>query len=190
MPDRLGPLELTDGEWVIGDPAGDHVGLMADGLSYRVQGVETRRLPWSRVMDLVLDVRPRRRDHAKWLRGAAVILFWLGEPTGHVGRPASIGVLAGRPYEEWSADFTHHARGYPRREITAAYRLLHEVAAGGGVERLGDPAWLTDVIRKLGGHRHGSRALFPRDRAIREVLSADPDRSPPSASTRRRPNAS
>lgn len=27
MPDRLGPLAFTDGEWVIGDPAGDHVRL-------------------------------------------------------------------------------------------------------------------------------------------------------------------
>ncbi|MDX2813320.1 hypothetical protein PV410_12250 [Streptomyces sp. PA03-5A] len=176
MPDRLGPLAFTDGEWVIGDPAGDHVRLRKEGLSHWVQGVETQQIPWARVMDIVLDVQPHRHNHSKRLRKVAEILSWLGQPTEHVGLPASIGGLARCPYEEWSANFTHHAYRYPRREITAACKLLDEVATSGRVAQLGDAEWLAAITQNLSGHRYGSRALFPRRRAIREVLEADPDR--------------
>ncbi|MFE0629458.1 hypothetical protein ACFW3D_21170 [Streptomyces sp. NPDC058864] len=174
MADRLGPLELIDGEWVIGDPTGDHVRLTGDGLSHVVWGVRTHQLAWSRVREIVLSVQPHRADHSKRLRRVAVLLSWLGRPTQHVGLAANVGVGARNPYEQWSADFTHHARRYPRREITAACLLLDEVAASGRAARLGDPEWLSAVVRKLEGHPYGSRSRFPRRRAIRDVLDACP----------------
>ncbi|MER5602712.1 hypothetical protein [Streptomyces sp. NPDC002265] len=121
---------------------------------------------------IVLSVQPLRRDHSKTLRKAAVILSWLGAPTDHVGLPASIHVLTRSPYEEQSADFTHHSHRYPRREIAAACMLLDEVVTSGQVARLGDPEWLAAVVRELSGHRYGSRATFPRKRAIKEALDS------------------
>lgn len=97
MPARFGPFEFTDGEWVIGDPAGDHVRLRRDGLSHWVQGGEIRQMAWSRVMDIVLSVQPVRRDHSKRLRKVAVMLSWLGQPTEHVGLPASSGYVRAIP---------------------------------------------------------------------------------------------
>ncbi|WRZ95548.1 hypothetical protein OHB54_45035 [Streptomyces sp. NBC_01007] len=172
MPARFGPFEFTDGEWVIGDPAGDHVRLRRDGLSHWVQGGEIRQMAWSRVMDIVLSVQPVRRDHSKRLRKVAVMLSWLGQPTEHVGLPASLGIRARHPYEEWGVDFTHHAHRYPRREITAACKLLNEVATSGRAAQLGDPEWLSAVVQELSGHRQGSRSLVPRKRAIRAALDA------------------
>ncbi|MEU0813440.1 hypothetical protein [Streptomyces mirabilis] len=172
MTDRLGPLEFTNGEWAIGDLGGDHLRLSRAGLSHQVQGVEAQWIAWSRVVGIVLSVQPLRRDHSKKLRKAAVMLSWLGAPTDHVGLPASIKVLTRSPYEELSADFTHHAHRYPRREIAAAGMLLDEVVASGRVTRLGDADWLTAVVRELSGHRYGSRATFPRKRAIKEALDA------------------
>ncbi|MFD4652665.1 hypothetical protein [Streptomyces sp. NPDC058441] len=172
MPNRLGPLEFTEAEWVIGDPDGDHVRLRVDGLSHWVKGVETRQLPWSRVMEIGLSVQPLRRDHSQRLRKAAVILSWLGAPTGHVGQPACVYVQARRPYEGWSADFTHHVHRYPRREIAAASKLLSALVANGQVAKLGDPVWLSAVIRELARFQYGSRARFPRKQAIRAALEA------------------
>jgi hypothetical protein len=172
MADRLGPLEFTDGGWVIGDPAGDHVRLERDCLTHWVHGAEPRRIAWSRVVSIALEVQPLRRDHSRTLRRAAVVLSWLGQPTDHVGLPASVSAVVRHPYEDWQAGFTHHARRYPRREITVACELLDETTAAGEAARLGDPEWLTDVVRKLSEHRYGSRARFPRKRAVREVLAA------------------
>ncbi|MFF1459336.1 hypothetical protein, partial [Bacillus cereus] len=126
--DRLGPLELADGEWVIGDPSRDHVRLTSAGLSHWVEGAEVKQIAWSRVVNLSMSAQPRRLDHSKALRRTSVVLSWLGQPTGHAGLPASVGVWARHPYEGWGADFTHHARRYPRREITAARKLLEEAA--------------------------------------------------------------
>ncbi|MFD9006346.1 hypothetical protein ACFV0T_36290 [Streptomyces sp. NPDC059582] len=153
----LGPLELVADEWIIGDPTARksrYFKLQEQGLSYWVQGTQTQVIPWSRFMNLVLSVQPTRLGNSR----AMVILSAISMASGGA-RAAFLGATLRNPYEDWSADFTHAARKFGRRDICKAEEFLKQTVEFGRAEKLGDPRWVSQAVEKIANLAVGSREM-------------------------------
>jgi hypothetical protein len=149
MAQFLGPLELTGGSWVIGDPtrkSGLHVVLTPEGLEHRRRGETAPRLttPWSRFLGLNVQAA-----------------FWKWQTTP--GLPSRPGADMGRdgcslhgtvrhPYELWRVRYTHHQRRYTGGHVNVLKNLFHQLSAAKQLHRLGDPEWLGAAVAQLAGH--------------------------------------
>ncbi|MGW5861863.1 hypothetical protein ACWFRJ_06770 [Streptomyces sp. NPDC055239] len=146
----LGPLELVDGRWVMGDalrPGGTWVEFRTDGL-YRHSGTpEGELIPWSRVM-LGMGVTigggyPSKGGNFT-LPGLLCGLPWFrGRGTGHLD------MTLRHPYEDWRIDFHRHPRWYRMLDVAVLEQLLTQTVAAHEAERLGDADWLGRVIGRL-----------------------------------------
>lgn len=149
---QLGPLELVAGEWIVGDPSGRqsrYLKLQGQGISCWVGGTETEVIPWSRFMNLHLSVQPSRLGNSKVLAKVTDIALALTGILRIGGGEAYLAATLRHPYEDWSADFTHAARKYDRREIHLAEEFFKQVVESGRATRLGDPQWVTEMVEKI-----------------------------------------
>ncbi|MYX36506.1 MULTISPECIES: hypothetical protein [unclassified Streptomyces] len=185
MADQLGPLEFFNGEWIIGDPARDHLRFSPEGLVHWVNGAEQPAIPWGRILEWNLSVEPSRSSHSKRLRRTAAVLSLLGAsiPPG-LGQPPSVGGTLRHPYEPWSAEFTHHARKYRRHDIAVLWDFLSHIAESRKTAHMGDPEWVAMAVAKLS--RQPKKYFGARKRAVQETVNTalfpparDPARSDP-----------
>jgi len=160
---QLGPLEFVNGEWVIGDRSGhrsDYMKLGRRGLIRCANGVDSPPIPWSRFQEIDLTAAASRAGNSRMLAGLANVALNLSGIARSGGGSAYVSAILRHPYEDWKADFSHHARKYSRQEILLAGEFLKQAVGSGRGERLGDPAWVSEMIGKLAGlPSDSSRAL-------------------------------
>ncbi|WP_031479652.1 hypothetical protein [Streptomyces bicolor] len=154
MAQRLGPLELIGDRWVIGDPArkeGLSIVLTPEGLEQHRRG-ETGPLlavEWSRFLELRV-----RAAYVRWHAtpfGGFVGSFAPGADMGRDG--CSLQGIVRRPYDLWSARYTHHEGRYPAGHVIVLKALFDQLTEAKALDRLGDPDWLGTAVAKLSPHR-------------------------------------
>ncbi|CAM5618500.1 hypothetical protein SVIOM342S_00541 [Streptomyces violaceorubidus] len=132
----LGPLELTDGRWGVGDatrPDTHWVELRPEGLHQHEPDSEGRLVPWGRIMN-------------------GVRITWGKHPwdTNNRGLYTLRGTVATRdggwlhmtlrhPYEDHQLRFDQHTRPYRAVDALRLEALLRQLADDGKLQLLGDP---------------------------------------------------
>ncbi|MGW2841252.1 hypothetical protein ACWCWD_26070 [Streptomyces sp. NPDC001493] len=172
MKNRLGPLEYVNDFWVIGDPNKDHLRFEQSGMSYWVGGVGEPPVPWDAFTEMRLYAVATRLGNSKRMAKLTQIMANLqGASAFYVG-PAHLVAHLRNGRGGWEAEFSHHARWYPPREIRILSRFLGQVAERGEASHLGDPEWVSTVVERL---RQLPRSL-PRARrtAIGQILDDCP----------------
>ncbi|MEU7581001.1 hypothetical protein AB0B50_25745 [Streptomyces sp. NPDC041068] len=148
MPERLGPLELVGGRWVIGDATrgtSSWLVLTAEGMEHHSSWAPEPRavVPWSRFVEL--DVWA-----GQWAWMATRMMGVIGTGSTMVGRDAcSVRALVRHPYDTWSAHYTHHKRSCTFRHIGLVDALFAETTKAKAAHRLGDPEWLSEAVARL-----------------------------------------
>ncbi|MFC5641532.1 hypothetical protein [Kitasatospora cinereorecta] len=108
-------------------------------------------------MELDISAQPGRAGNSTllaWFTDIAMALS-AGARTG--GGSAAVSATLRNPYEYWSAEFTHHARRYSRRDLALAGALLKQAVESGRAERLGDLEWVIETVRRLKDLPHATR---------------------------------
>ncbi|WP_354644003.1 hypothetical protein [Kitasatospora camelliae] len=169
MSERLGPLELVGGRWIIGDHErsdGEFLVLGPEGLEHRTgAGRPPRPVPWSRFMELDVTLAAHRLSDSDVFTGVAQ----LAPAVVRIGAHGSC--LEGTlrcPYEYWTAPFSRHGRRYGWSEVLLAGELLRQTVEVGAVRRLGDAMWLRSAVARLTGLR--PRTLNSARSAVARVL--------------------
>ncbi|MFD6274258.1 hypothetical protein ACFWFI_01475 [Streptomyces sp. NPDC060209] len=151
MAEHLGPVELVGDRWVIGDPKrGDGLCLVltADGMEHHRRGVPKPQavVPWSRFVSAGVQATPWAWQATR----TAGVLDALGGGVGNGGRDGcSVGGLLRHPYEDWSANYTHHERSYTGAHIFVVGALFRCLSDAKALPRLGDPEWLGAAVGRL-----------------------------------------
>ncbi|WP_067824954.1 hypothetical protein [Actinomadura kijaniata] len=171
MTEYLGPLERVGDRWVIGDAkqaGGSYLVLAAEGMEHREFGAPQPRavVPWSRFVNL----RVKAAAWAWQTTRAAGVLDMLGGSSPPVGGPDACSVWAWlrHPYEDWSADYTHHGRRYTGSHIWLVEKLFEKTVEAKAAHRLGDPEWLGEAVARLAALR--VRASPRMGRRVDEIL--------------------
>ncbi|MEU1036751.1 hypothetical protein ABZ402_50895 [Streptomyces mirabilis] len=152
MADRFGPLEIIGGQWVIGDSAARHakyLQLGRQGMSCWADGVEAQLIPWPRFVELSLSATATRLGNSKLLAKVTDLALGLGGVARHGGGSACVVASLRHPYEEWSAEFSHHADRYDRHQIVLANEFLSRAVQCGKAPLLGDTDWVSGAIEKM-----------------------------------------
>ncbi|MER5281454.1 hypothetical protein ABT025_37875 [Streptomyces sp. NPDC002809] len=168
MYSEMGPLEFVQDVWVIGDSSGEHLALAPEGLVHRVDGVDRETIAWSRLMNFDLAAQPGKVASSKCLARTAKILANLSGAGYTASGGASVAATLRHPYEDWSADFDHHSRKYPRRHIKLVGELLRQTVEKGAAARLGDPEWMSTTVELLA--ELAPDASRPQRSVIRDLL--------------------
>jgi|UniRef100_A0AAU3IC62 hypothetical protein len=146
----LGPLELVNGRWVVGDslrPGGSWLEFRTEGLCWQGRLGGGELIPWSRIM---LGVRVYiGRGYPN--HGQYSLLGMLGNLSGPFkGRGGGhIDVTLRHPYEDRKLTFDRHAHPYHLLDTFLLEELLSQVVAAGEAHRLGDPDWLGHVLGRM-----------------------------------------
>lgn len=134
----LGPLELVDGRWVIGDPSGgkgSYLVLTAEGMEYYKPGTKGPEVvvPWGRFVNLGVSATTRA-----WMttRGLGA-LSGEGVTMGPDG--CAVEAFLRHPYEDWTAFYTHHERTYTNPHVFLVDELFRKTVEAKAAHRLGDP---------------------------------------------------
>ncbi|MGC0383416.1 hypothetical protein [Streptomyces sp. SAI-129] len=165
----LGPLELTDGRWRVGDAAqpGAHwVEFRPDGLHQHEPDSEGRLVPWSRIMN---GIRITWGKHP-WNTNSRGLYTLRGMVATRDG--GWLHMTLRHPYEDHQLRFDQHARPYRAVDALRLEALLRQLADEGRLQLLGDPEWVGRATAHLvgGGNRWiTSRALR---QAVAEALAA------------------
>ncbi|MFD6532816.1 hypothetical protein [Streptomyces sp. NPDC060184] len=168
MNNHLGPLELVAGSWVIGDPSGDHIRFEQGGLSHWAGGTAAPPVSWTLLKDLRIEVVATRLGNSKGFVWTVGFMANLSGASYSRGGPARLMSDLSDVRRYWEAEFRHHARRYPYREIRLLSGFLRQVVARGEASRLGDPAWVSTVVERLRGT---PRSLpWKRKAAIKQIL--------------------
>ncbi|MGW7200682.1 hypothetical protein [Streptomyces chryseus] len=147
----LGPLELVDGRWVLGDVGrsggGAWVEFRAEGLYAHARDGGEHAIPWPRIMlgmGLALGGR-----HPK--SGNLTLLGMLGGlPGAFRGRGGGyLHMTLRHPYENDAVFFDRHPRWYPQTHLTLLEELLRQAVRAGEAHRLADGDWLGRVVGRL-----------------------------------------
>ncbi|MGH3309545.1 MAG: hypothetical protein ACRDP3_03010 [Streptomyces sp.] len=151
MAQQLGPLELIGDRWVIGDPtrkAGLSIVLAPEGLEHRRRGeaAPVVAIEWSQLVELKV-----RAAYRRWQTVPGV---GFGAPPGaDMGRDGcSLHGILRRPYEPWSARYTHHERRYTGGHVIVLKALFDQLTEAKALDRLGDPEWLGAAVAKLSSY--------------------------------------
>ncbi|MEU9976239.1 hypothetical protein [Streptomyces sp. NPDC051014] len=168
MAQLLGPLELTQDGWVIGDPTrtgGLCVLLAPEGLEHRRHGAAEPQLtvPWARFMELHVQAAFR-----KWQTTPGLPT----RPGADMGRDGcSLYGLVRHPYEPWRVRYTHHRRGYKGSHVMVLKFLFAQLGEAKALDRLGDREWVGAAVAQLSNHTswNGSRARQLVETTIRSL---------------------
>lgn len=162
---ELGPLELAETHWVIGDPAGEHMKLLPEGLAHWADGIEQQIIPWPRLMNFSLETQPGKFASSKGLDRWARIMANLSGVGYMASGGSRVGATLRHPYVDWAADFDHHSRKYSRHHINLVDEFLRQAVERKMANRLGDSEWMSAAVDKLSqmpasGSRRRSRKTF------------------------------
>ncbi|MFB0616222.1 hypothetical protein [Streptomyces sp. AGS-58] len=148
----LGPLELCDGRWVVGDPGKRHwLEFRTDGLYQHEPGSEGQLIPWPRIM-LGMNLTMGSEFPARGSNGFGGILGglpgpWRGHGSGYLH------MTLRHPYENRIVRFDRHPRPYPGSHLVFLQTLTTRVIDTGQTHLLGDPEWLGRVVARLAPQR-------------------------------------
>ncbi|NEC66142.1 hypothetical protein [Streptomyces sp. SID9727] len=165
----LGPLELADGRWGIGDSArpGTHwLELCPDGFHQHAPDAERQLVPWARVMT---GIRLTWGKHARNTAGR--------------GKYTLKGMVADRdggwlhmplrdPYEDQHLGFDQHTRPYRAVDVLRLEALLRRLTDEGRPHLLGDPEWLGRAVAALAGGKNRWVTDGSLEQAVTEALEA------------------
>ncbi|MGV9786966.1 hypothetical protein [Streptomyces sp. NPDC003435] len=170
----LGPLELIDGRWVLGDTGRSGgaawVEFRPEGLYARGRDGGEEVLPWSRIM---LGVRLTLGGTSPSKGGPLTVLGWLGGLPGPFrGRGGGYLLMTVRhPYEDRAVFFDRHPRRYSLTELALLQELLSQTVQEGEAARLADGDWLGRVVARLSQRRLWAPGGFPR--VVRDARQAE-----------------
>ncbi|MEU1872493.1 hypothetical protein RKD37_005132 [Streptomyces ambofaciens] len=165
----LGPLELTDGRWRVGDatrPGAHWVELRPEGLHQHEPDSEGQLVPWSRIMN---GIRITWGKHP-WNTNSRGLYTLRGMVATRDG--GWLHMTLRHPYEDQQLRFDQHTRPYRAVDALRLEALLRQLTDEGRLQLLGDPEWVGRAAAHLvgGGNRWiTSRALR---RAVAEALAA------------------
>ncbi|APU39118.1 hypothetical protein [Streptomyces sp. TN58] len=147
----LGPLELVEGVWVIGDsrrPGGSWIEFREEGLLHRqARRGESELIPWSRIMLGMAVYVGRGYPRSGQYTLAGMLGNMPGPFRGHGG--GHLDMTVRHPYEDRRLAFDRPARPYRLLDTFVLEQLLSQVVAAGEAHRLGDPDWLRTVVGRL-----------------------------------------
>lgn len=152
----MGPLELRDGRWVVGDTDKGHwVEFRRDGLYQHAPVAEGQLIPWPRIM-LGMRLTMGAEYPARGSYGFGSLLGglpgpWRGHGSGHLH------MTLRHPYEDWTARFDRHPRYYPAAHLVFLQALTTQIIDAGQAHLLGDPEWLGRVVARLAPQRPRGR---------------------------------
>ncbi|MEU3858316.1 hypothetical protein AB0F03_13250 [Streptomyces sp. NPDC028722] len=148
----LGPLELCDGRWVVGDTGKAHwLEFRTDGLYQHEPDSEGELIPWARIM-LGMNLTMGGEFPARGSNGFGGILGglpgpWRGRGSGYLH------MTLRHPYENRIARFDRHPRPYPGSHLVFLQTLTTRAIDAGQAHLLGDPEWLGRVVARLAPQR-------------------------------------
>ncbi|MDT3724222.1 hypothetical protein ROS62_04695 [Streptomyces sp. DSM 41972] len=169
---RLGPLELVDGCWVVGDTsrADTHwVAFRPDGLHQHGPDSEGQLTPWSRIM---LGIWLTWGKHARHTNDHGVYTFRGMVATREGGW---MHMTLRHPYEDVQLRFDQHARPYRAVDTLRLEFLLRQLIDDGKLHLLGDVEWVGRAVACLVGGKNSrltQRAL--RRAAVEALATAGP----------------
>ncbi|MFI7102066.1 hypothetical protein ACIBK8_22220 [Streptomyces sp. NPDC050161] len=169
MPEWLGPLELVGDRWVIGDSkraGGSFLVLAVEGMEHHESGAPEPRavVPWHRFVELNVTAA-----QWAWMATPAMGVLGAGSAMNVLGRRAcSVQAVVRHPYEDWSANYTHHKRPYEYFRIALVSELFRKTVEVKAAHRLGDPEWLGAAVARLALVRDRSRGSVAR--SVRETI--------------------
>ncbi|MFK0258557.1 hypothetical protein [Streptomyces sp. NPDC090445] len=146
----LGPLELVEGTWVVGDsrrPGGSWLEFRAEGLHRQARDGDGELIPWSRIM-LGIAVYIGRGYPRQGQFTMAGLLGNMPGPFRAHGR-GHLDLTLRHPYEDRKLTFDRHPRAYRVMETFLLEQLLSQVVAAKEAHRLGDPDWLGRAVGRL-----------------------------------------
>ncbi|WP_234390225.1 hypothetical protein [Streptomyces sp. MMG1533] len=172
----LGPLNLFDGRWVVGDvrrPDGYWVEFRADGLYQHARDSEGQVIPWPRIMlgiGFTLGGKyPSRGSYSMWGMLGGLPGPWKGRFGGYLH------MTLRHPYEDWVARFDRHPRWYPGAQLVLFEELLRQTGVADELHLLGDRVWLGSVVAQLAPRRPWTQ------RSLRDAVKRARKIAPPSA---------
>ncbi|MGC4947433.1 hypothetical protein ACLQ2N_14720 [Streptomyces sp. DT224] len=165
----LGPLELADGRWGIGDsarPSGHWVELRPDGFQQHEPDVEGQLVPWARVMT---GIRITWGKHARNTssRGKYTLKGLVADRDG-----AWLHMTLRDPYEDHQLRFDQHARPYRAVDALRLEALLRRLTDEGRLGLLGDPEWVGRAVASLAGGKNRWVTDGSLEQAVAEALEA------------------
>lgn len=172
----LGPLELVDGHWVLGDagrPGGARVEFREDGLhAFGRDAVAGEVIPWARIMlgfRLTLGGRYPSRGEIYCPTGVLG-----GLPGPFRGRGGGyLHMTLRHPYEDHLLFFDRHPRWYRTQDILTLRAVMTQLVADGEVHRLGDADWTARVVARLSVFDGWATARALHRAAAEAVAAAD-----------------
>ncbi|NXY96633.1 hypothetical protein HYE82_20030 [Streptomyces sp. BR123] len=146
----LGPLELVEGIWVVGDsgrPGGSWLEFREEGMYRRARDGDGELIPWSRIMlGIAVYVGRGYPSHGQYT--VAGLLGNVPGPLRAHGR-GHLDVTLRHPYGDHKLTFDRHPRAYRVGETFLLEELLSQVVAAKEAHRLGDPDWLGRAVGRL-----------------------------------------
>ncbi|WP_435857167.1 hypothetical protein [Streptomyces tendae] len=158
----LGPLQLTDGRWGVGDASrpGTHwVEFRPGGLHQHEPDSEGRSIPWSRIMTgvwLTWGKHPWNTNN----RGMYTLKGMVAERTG-----GWMHLTLRHPYEDQQLRFDQHEHPYRAVDALRLENLLRQLIDEGRLHLLGDPEWASRAVAYLTGGKNS----WITNRALRRV---------------------
>ncbi|MFE7432573.1 hypothetical protein ACIPH4_22425 [Streptomyces tendae] len=158
----LGPLQLTDGRWGVGDASrpGTHwVEFRPGGLHQHEPDSEGRSIPWSRIMTgvwLTWGKHPWNTNN----RGMYTLKGMVAERTG-----GWMHLTLRHPYEDQQLRFDQHEHPYRAVDALRLENLLRQLIDEGRLHLLGDPQWAGRAVAYLTGGKNS----WITNRALRRV---------------------
>ncbi|MCQ9178108.1 hypothetical protein KMT30_03440 [Streptomyces sp. IBSBF 2953] len=165
----LGPLELSDGRWGVGDAAkpGAHwVEFRPDGLYQHEPDSEGRSVPWSRIMTGVWITWGK---HSWNINSRGVYT-----PKGTVATRDGgwLRMTLRQPHEDCLLRFDQHERPYRAVDALRLEYLLRQLVDEGKLHLLGDPEWVGRAVAHLAGGKNRWVTTRSLRRAAREAVAA------------------
>ncbi|MGQ4486483.1 hypothetical protein LRE75_36780 [Streptomyces sp. 372A] len=165
----LGPLELADGRWGIGDAArtgGHGVELRPDGFHQHEPDGEGQLVPWARVMTGIrLTWGKRPQDTAS--RGKYTLKGMVADRDG-----GWLHMTLRDPYEDHQLRFDQHTRPYRAVDVLRLEALLRRLTDEGRPHLLGDPEWVGRAVAALAGGKNRWVTDGSLEQAVTEALEA------------------
>jgi hypothetical protein len=164
MPDThtaLGPLELADGHWGIGDshrPGAAWIEFREDGLYRHGHDGDDEAIPWSRIM-LGIGVYLGHGYPKSGQRTSLAMLAntgW-GPVKGRFG--GHLDMTLRHPYEDHVLAFDRHEHPYSIFHLWFLQVLLTQIVTAQETHRLGAPDWLSDVVDRMARLPRSTRHL-------------------------------
>ncbi|MEU8577068.1 hypothetical protein [Streptomyces asoensis] len=143
---KLGPLQMVDGIWAVGDtarPGTRWVELRPDGLQQHEPNTDGRSIPWSRIMTGIWITW----GNQSWSTDSRGVYTLKG--TVAPGVSGWMRMTLRHPYEEEQLRFDQHPRPYRAVDTLRLEYLLRHLVAQEQLPLLGDPKWVGRAVAYL-----------------------------------------